>query len=104
MESELVMMRRLLALMGNEGQGQARTSNGGHNSGTQGSFTNSGSGSQQFRDVNYNNGACSGNGNVYPRYYNDGGNLIHNSGTVHGNGNGSIVYGGLDSSTRNRYW
>ncbi|XP_028751736.1 uncharacterized protein LOC114711492 [Neltuma alba] len=107
MESELMMMRRLLGMMReNEAQAQASRSAGGYNSGTQGSFHNSGAGSQNFRDVNYNSGSYSGNRYDSPEYYNaPGGNFVHNSGTTYGNGNGSIVNNGSPvPSKRNPYW
>ncbi|XP_028751738.1 N66 matrix protein-like [Neltuma alba] len=103
MESVLPVRRLLGGLLGNndaQAQRASRSSAGGHNSGTQGSFNNNGSGSQNLGDVNYNSGAYSGNGNTYHRSDYHGGSLIHNSGTTQGNGNGSIVLGGFDSSTR----
>ncbi|KAK4265885.1 hypothetical protein QN277_026876 [Acacia crassicarpa] len=110
MESELMMMRRLLGMtQENEAQAQAQASRtaGGYNSGTQGSFTNNGSGSQNFRDVNYNSGAYSGNRYSYPYYHNNGGNFVHNSGYVRGNGNGCIVNNNGNSpvpSNKNSYY
>ncbi|KAK4265882.1 hypothetical protein QN277_026874 [Acacia crassicarpa] len=105
MESELLVRRLVAGLLGNNNidsqpQQADRPSAGGHNRGTQGSFTNNGSGSQNFRDVNYNSGAYSGNRYSYHRHDDYGSSLIHNSGTTQGNGNGSIIFGGFDSSTR----
>ncbi|XP_028751739.1 probable peroxisomal membrane protein PEX13 [Neltuma alba] len=95
MASDLETMRRLLAMMqGNEAQAQASRASGGYNCGTQGSFNNSGGGSQNFRDVNYNSGSYSGNRYNSPYYHNNGGNFVHNSGTTYGDGNGSIVNNG----------
>ncbi|KAK4265881.1 hypothetical protein QN277_026873 [Acacia crassicarpa] len=106
MESELMMMRRLMAMLQEkESQAQASRTAGGYNSGTQGSFTNNGPGGQNFRDVNYNSGAYSGNRNSYPYYHNNGGNFVHNSGTTYGDGNGSIVNNNNNNvpSNRNSY-
>ncbi|XP_028751722.1 hyphally regulated cell wall protein 1-like [Neltuma alba] len=96
MASDLEMMKRLLEMMReNEARAQAGRSAGGYNSGTQGSFNNSGSGAQNFRDVNYNSGSHSGNRYNSPYYHNAaGGNFVHNSGTTYGDGNGSIVNNG----------
>ncbi|KAI9123362.1 hypothetical protein K1719_006251 [Acacia pycnantha] len=105
MESELMLMRRLTAMLQEkEAQAQASRTAGGYNSGTQGSFTNNGQGSQNFRDVNYNSGAHSGNRSSYPYYYNNGGNFVRNSGTTYGDGNGSIVNNNSPvPSNRNSY-
>ncbi|KAF7837730.1 N66 matrix protein-like [Senna tora] len=80
-----------------QGGGGSYSNNSGD--GTIGSF-NSGGGSQNFQGAKINSGAYSGDGNTYSRYDNYGGNLIHNSGHTNGNGNGSIVFGGFDSSTK----
>ncbi|KAI4346182.1 hypothetical protein L6164_013260 [Bauhinia variegata] len=79
-----------------------------------GSFNNTGSGTQDISGLK-NTGYKSGDGNgMYNQnhfgnvmnnngFHNSGtqhiGGLINNTGNVNGNGNGSIVYGGFDSST-----
>ena len=90
MDAELAALRRLLGLT-QDNEAQASRTAGGYNSGVQGAFTNNGPGSQQFRDVNYNSGAYAGNRYSNPVYHNNGGNFVHNSGFVRGNGNGCIV-------------
>ncbi|KAK7303694.1 hypothetical protein RJT34_14607 [Clitoria ternatea] len=84
---------------------EAEEAGKGTNHGTSNSFNNNGNGHQDFSNAKINSGAYAGDRNRYHTSNQYGGRAINNSGTFNGsgNGNGSFIEGGFDSSTRNYY-
>ncbi|RZB90471.1 hypothetical protein D0Y65_023090 [Glycine soja] len=74
---------------------------GGSNNGTINSFNKHGNGNQNFAcaTLTINSGANSCNRNSYSTANHYGGHIINNSGTFSGNGNGSFIEGGFNSTT-----
>ncbi|KAK7303693.1 hypothetical protein RJT34_14606 [Clitoria ternatea] len=89
------LMRNIMELIEAEEAGK------GTNHGTANSFNNHGNGNQNFSGAKINSGSHAGDRNRYNTSNQFGGRAVHNSGTFNGNGNGSFIEGGFDSSTRN---
>ncbi|XP_014491536.1 uncharacterized protein LOC106754098 [Vigna radiata var. radiata] len=82
---------------------QAEQAAKGYNSGSSNSFNNHGSGPQDFGGATINSGQYAGNRNrfTHSEHYDE--QILNNSGTFNGNGNGGTIQGGFKAASRNFY-
>ncbi|CAJ1963218.1 unnamed protein product [Sphenostylis stenocarpa] len=91
------LMQRIMEMI------QAEQAAKGSNNGTSNSFNNHASGRQDFGGATINSGQHAGDRSRYDfsAHYDE--QVLNNTGTFNGNGNGGSIKGGFDASTRNYY-
>ncbi|CAJ1963216.1 unnamed protein product [Sphenostylis stenocarpa] len=91
------LMQRIMEMI------QAEQAKGSKNNGTSNSFNNHGSGPQDFKGATINSGQYAGDRSRYDlsEHYDE--QVLNNTGTFNGNGNGGSIKGGFNASTTNRY-